>query len=316
MTTPMTIGISEATNCSPGCGSSSSRSHWHNVTSYVIGRNATEDAAGRTDSRVAYLERHAHQELGRMPHHPRRPTSHPRWRSGRVPPRRLRAHRPSDPETPASRNSPRRCNCTTTAPVTARHPARRRRNPAGHRPPPHPGATELRDSGARRVPTGHPPRSAPTDSSGARITSPKEYHRAHHQDTGRTSAPKKAVTAAASKIFGREAPLWLALIAASVKLASTFWLHLSNDQQILLNAAAAATAGFIVAFLVRDGIQAAVLGFAQAGLALGVGFGLDMPAEHQAVLLSFVAVAIGMFERTQVTAPVPADPTAANRTTD
>ncbi|MEU4218112.1 hypothetical protein [Actinoplanes sp. NPDC026623] len=119
---------------------------------------------------------------------------------------------------------------------------------------------------------------------------------------------KNSLTAGTVRIFGREVALWLALIAAGVKLASAFWLHLSDDQQTLVNAGAAATAGLLVAFLVHDGIQAAVLGFAQAVLALGVGFGLDMPADQQAVLLSFIAVAVGMFERTQVTAPVPATP--------
>jgi hypothetical protein len=114
------------------------------------------------------------------------------------------------------------------------------------------------------------------------------------------------------KIFGREVALWLALIAAAIKLISAFWIQLSDNQQSVINAAAAAIAGLIVAFLVRDGIQAAVLGFAQAALALGVGFGLNMPAEQQAVVMGFVAVAVGMFERTQVTAPVPADTPTAN----
>ncbi|MEV6368197.1 hypothetical protein AB0L86_15030 [Micromonospora musae] len=53
--------------------------------------------------------------------------------------------------------------------------------------------------------------------------------------------------------------------------------------------------------------MAALLGFAQAGLAAAaVGFGLDMSAEDQAVLLSFVSVVLGMFERAQLTGPVPA----------
>lgn len=123
---------------------------------------------------------------------------------------------------------------------------------------------------------------------------------------GRKAGSRTTLTTGAVKILGREVALWLALIAAAVKLTSAFWLNLSDNQQTVINATAAAAAGLIVAFLVRDGIQAAVLGFAQAALALGVGFGLDMPAEQQAVLLSFIAVAVGMFERTQATAPVPA----------
>lgn len=62
--------------------------------------------------------------------------------------------------------------------------------------------------------------------------------------------------------------------------------------------------------------MAALLGLAQAALAAAVGFGLKMGAEDQAVLLSFVSVVLGMFERTQITAPVPAGGTRPMPTTD
>lgn len=105
------------------------------------------------------------------------------------------------------------------------------------------------------------------------------------------------------KIFGREPALWLALIAAGVKLAAAFLVDLTGDQQAVLNAVAAAAVGLIVAAVVRDGVSAAILGFAQALLALAIGFGLDVTAENQAVIMAFVAAAVGMFERTQVIAP-------------
>jgi hypothetical protein len=113
------------------------------------------------------------------------------------------------------------------------------------------------------------------------------------------------------KLFGREPALWAALIAAAIKLVAAFWIHLSTDQQSALNAIVAAALGLIVAFAVRDGIQAAVLGFAQAALALAIGFGLHVGADDQAVIMSFVAVAVGMFVRTQATAPVPVQDGAA-----
>ncbi|SCF49491.1 hypothetical protein GA0070216_13510 [Micromonospora matsumotoense] len=73
---------------------------------------------------------------------------------------------------------------------------------------------------------------------------------------------------------------------------------------------AAAAVGVAVAFIARkDGQVAALLGFAQASLAAAVGFGLNMSAEDQAVLLGFVSVVLGMFERAQITAPVPAGAT-------
>lgn len=107
------------------------------------------------------------------------------------------------------------------------------------------------------------------------------------------------------KVWGREPALWLGLVAASVKMVAAFWIHLNVEQQAVLNAAAAALLGLIVAFMVRDGIQAGVLGLAQSVLALGVGFGLDVSAENQAVLMSFVGMAAAMFVRTQASAPVP-----------
>jgi FtsH-binding integral membrane protein len=112
------------------------------------------------------------------------------------------------------------------------------------------------------------------------------------------------------KLFGREPAAWAALAAVVIKLVAAFWIHLSADQQSALNAVVAGVLGLIVAFVVRDGIQAAVLGFAQAALALGIGFGLHVAADNQAVIMSFVAVAVGMFVRTQATAPVPAQDTA------
>jgi hypothetical protein len=113
------------------------------------------------------------------------------------------------------------------------------------------------------------------------------------------------------KILGREPALWLALAAGLVKLIGAFWLHLSVDQQSLINALIAAIVGLVVARIVHDGMSAALLGVAQGSLALSVGFGLHMSADLQATILSTVGVAIAMFVRTQVTAPVPAEPTPA-----
>ncbi|KIQ67065.1 hypothetical protein TR51_06710 [Kitasatospora griseola] len=108
------------------------------------------------------------------------------------------------------------------------------------------------------------------------------------------------------KIFGREPALWLALVATLVKLVGAFWVHLSDEQQALINALAAAIVGLIVARIVHDGMSAALLGFAQGALALAVGFGLHMAADRQATIMSAVGIAVAMFVRTQATAPVPA----------
>lgn len=114
-----------------------------------------------------------------------------------------------------------------------------------------------------------------------------------------------------NRIWGREPAVWLTLIATAVRLLGAFVIDLTDGQQAVLNAAAAAGAALIVAFLVRDGQVAAVLGLAQALLALAVGFGLHIDADHQAVIMSFVGGVIAMFVRTQVTAPV--GPTGARQ---
>lgn len=106
------------------------------------------------------------------------------------------------------------------------------------------------------------------------------------------------------KIFGREPVLWLALVAVLVKFIAAFWVHVSADQQAVINVAAAAVMGLMVALIVGDGISAAVLGLIQAVLAVFVGFGFHLDADHQALVMSVATAIVAMFTRTQVTAPV------------
>lgn len=106
---------------------------------------------------------------------------------------------------------------------------------------------------------------------------------------------------------GREPALLATCVGILIKLIGS-WLDLSIDLQSLLNAATAATIGLIIAYTTRDGQSAAILGFAQAFIALAIGIGLRIDPDTQAMIMSAVALAIGMYERTQVTAPVPAEP--------
>jgi len=110
------------------------------------------------------------------------------------------------------------------------------------------------------------------------------------------------------RILGREPAAWLALIAVAIKLLAAFGLDVSADQQSTINAVAAAAMGVLIAALVHDGLGAAIVGLAQAALALALGFGLDWSADRQAVVMAAVTVVVGMWDRTQVTAPVPAGP--------
>ncbi|MFF1916218.1 hypothetical protein ACFVYE_32445 [Streptomyces sp. NPDC058239] len=108
------------------------------------------------------------------------------------------------------------------------------------------------------------------------------------------------------KFFGREPAALLALFAIVVKLAAAFGLDVSIDVQACVNAVAAAAMGIAIAVVANDGLGAAIVGFAQSALALALGLGLDWSADKQAVVLTAVTIVVGMWDRTQVTAPVPA----------
>lgn len=104
----------------------------------------------------------------------------------------------------------------------------------------------------------------------------------------------------------REPALLLALIASVVKLGSAFGLDVTADQQAVINAAAAAIVGLVVAVAAHDSLSAPILGAVQALVALAVGFGLHWSADQQAIVMTAAAATVAMFVRTQVTAPAAA----------
>lgn len=105
----------------------------------------------------------------------------------------------------------------------------------------------------------------------------------------------------------RDPALLLFLVATSVRLFSAFVIHVDDDTQALINALATAIASAIVAVIVvKDKQVPALLGVAQALLALAVGLGLHVSAENQALIMSFVGGLAAAFVRTQVVAPVSA----------
>ncbi|MFD8516612.1 hypothetical protein ACFV27_37410 [Streptomyces antimycoticus] len=108
------------------------------------------------------------------------------------------------------------------------------------------------------------------------------------------------------KILGREPAVWAGLVAVVVQFVSAFWINVSADTQTAVNVAAAALLGLAVAVKVGDGVVAALTGFAQAALALGMNLGLDWGADKQAAYMALITVVAQAFIRTQVTAPVPA----------
>jgi hypothetical protein len=54
----------------------------------------------------------------------------------------------------------------------------------------------------------------------------------------------------------------------------------------------------------RDGLQAAILGFAKALLSLAMAFGLNWTGERQTAAMVLVTTIVAMFVRSSATAPV------------
>jgi hypothetical protein len=107
------------------------------------------------------------------------------------------------------------------------------------------------------------------------------------------------------RIFGREPAAVLAFVSVLVKLVSAYVFHASENQQATVNTVAACAVAVLIAISAHDSIGAAVFNLAQALVAAAVGFGLKLDADHQALWLSLVTVVIGLWSRTQVTAPKP-----------
>ncbi|MGW4663164.1 hypothetical protein [Streptosporangium sandarakinum] len=99
-----------------------------------------------------------------------------------------------------------------------------------------------------------------------------------------------------------EPALLATLVASAVQLAAAFWLPWSDEQVTVVNAVVLALAGVWVAFRTRSldnggSIKAAILGLAQAGLALAVTFGWDATAEQTTGVMTFVGLLVAVFIR-------------------
>lgn len=106
------------------------------------------------------------------------------------------------------------------------------------------------------------------------------------------------------KIFGREPVYLLGAIAIALKLASAYGLDVSADQQTLINTFLSCIVAVVSAVVLRTGaVGAAILQLSSAGLALFIGFGLDLSAEQQAGWMSLVAAVLALFEHREVSAP-------------
>ncbi|KOV07528.1 hypothetical protein [Streptomyces sp. XY533] len=107
------------------------------------------------------------------------------------------------------------------------------------------------------------------------------------------------------KLFGREPALILGFIAAVVKLLG-YQFDVSAGTQTAINVLAASVVGLILAIVAKTGAwAAALLQAAQAVMALFGGLGLDWSADLQAYVMAAIAAGLALYERTQITPPLP-----------
>lgn len=111
------------------------------------------------------------------------------------------------------------------------------------------------------------------------------------------------------KIFGREPVYWLTAVAVILKLIAAYGIDVSDNEQAAINAVLAAAVGVASAYVLKTGaVAASILGFAQAGIALFIAFGLNMDAHQQGLIMAALATVLALVLHEQVTAPVPTVP--------
>lgn len=102
----------------------------------------------------------------------------------------------------------------------------------------------------------------------------------------------------------REPAQLLGLIAAIIQLGSSTFLHLSVEQQGVLNAVTVALLGFVTAWAVSaEKAAAAFSGLVTAVLALALAFGAHLSVDLQGSIMAFVSAGTAFWLRTQVVAP-------------
>ncbi|MBA9006267.1 hypothetical protein [Thermomonospora cellulosilytica] len=110
------------------------------------------------------------------------------------------------------------------------------------------------------------------------------------------------------KVLGRDPAAWLALVAVAVQFLVAWGVDLTEAQQAGVNAVATMAMGLAISWAVaRDKVIPAAAGLLTAVLQLMVSFGWDITQEQIATAGALVTTVLGLYLRTQVTAPVAAD---------
>lgn len=104
-----------------------------------------------------------------------------------------------------------------------------------------------------------------------------------------------------SELTGEPA-IWAALVASGVQLAAAFWLPWDDASVAAVNAVVLAAAGIWQAFATKSldnggSIKAALLGFVQAAISLGITFGWEVSTTQTASIMAFVSMLVAVFIR-------------------
>jgi uncharacterized protein (DUF697 family) len=101
--------------------------------------------------------------------------------------------------------------------------------------------------------------------------------------------------------LAREPVVFLALLSSMLQMISVFVLPLTDEQQGVINAALAAGAGLITAWMVSfDSMLPLLGGFIQSVISVGIAFGWELDPVAQTAIMAFVSAVAGAFVRTQV----------------
>jgi hypothetical protein len=108
------------------------------------------------------------------------------------------------------------------------------------------------------------------------------------------------------KIFGREAVVWLALVAGVFQVLAGYGLDLDGHVQGLVNAGIVFVFAVAAAIAVNEGLIALASGVVVAAGSLFAAFGLEWAADFQTNVLALITVVGSFVLRKHVGAPVPA----------
>lgn len=106
------------------------------------------------------------------------------------------------------------------------------------------------------------------------------------------------------RIFNRELAVWLATVAAVFQVVTSYGFDASGHVQGIVTAVVVFVFGVYTAVKTGGGIVALVTGIMTALFSLFAAFNLDWTAGKQTFWIAAATAVLGLFVRTQVTAPV------------